>query len=249
MKLNRRFKSFDGIAPTPADGMGSGAQWNLFVDEDDGKHADKAQASLRHSFVRRFKSADEDPLQNMSGSAEGDTMEFLKQVKLVGKIQNWEVEQTHIKKAPKLIQLVVGEMGVTLIDKAGKPLQTHIYASLKNWSDGMPGMLGLFPKDPKTMEHRKGARGKVITLVTEDASTICALMTKMQRALNAATKPVAKNSASARSASAVSKHASGGASGAATKKAVPIAYVRNFTSDPGEHFNAPFNISAAPPPP
>ena len=45
----------------------------------------------------------------------------------------FEVKQSHIKKAPKHVQLQVGSMGLTFYDKDMKPVDNIMYQSLLSW--------------------------------------------------------------------------------------------------------------------
>jgi hypothetical protein len=86
----------------------------------------------------------------------------------------FQVKQSHIKKAPKLVQLQVGSMGLTFYDKDMKPLQNLLFMKLNSWT-ATSNSVDLFITTPGN------AIGKKTVLKVDSATTAHGIVTLMEK--------------------------------------------------------------------
>jgi hypothetical protein len=109
-------KEEEKSASTKDVGMGAGrrASLSIFAQPD----------------IKKPKSGDMEALEELQEEEEEDDA-----FDVLNEMMNemFEVKQSHIKKAPKQVQLQVGSMGLTFYDKDMKPLDNIMYQSLLSW--------------------------------------------------------------------------------------------------------------------
>ena len=66
----------------------------------------------------------------------------------------FQCKQSHIKKAPKTVQLQIGSMGLTFYDKDMKPLQNLMYMKLNSWT-ASDKSVELYVSDPDKKDGKK----------------------------------------------------------------------------------------------
>ena len=95
----------------------------------------------------------------------------------------FEVKQSHIKKAPKQVQLQVGSMGLTFYDKNMKPLDNLLYKSLLSWKATSKAVTLQLASDSsagtKSKKDKKAKPAPVIMLKTDVGTEIVRRMEAM----------------------------------------------------------------------
>ena len=87
----------------------------------------------------------------------------------------FQIRQSHIKRAPKLVQLQVGSMGLTFYDKDMKPLENIMYMNLNSWT-ATPKSVDLFIAD----KSKKGGLGRKTVLKVDTADQAHSIVTLME---------------------------------------------------------------------